>query len=186
MKIAMILVTMLVGTISWAQSGAGEAAIRDILKEEVAAWNKGDANAYSQHFATDGTFTNLLGMFFQGREAFRERHEQIFRGASRGSTKQLDLVSLKFVCPNVAIVETLQTVMGFQKLLPGTSADTKGRLRTRLLQVLVKDGGEWKIAAYHNVDVKSGVEVPEPQSTAERMWCQAANDVESEGRNLVS
>ncbi len=50
----------------------------------------------------------------------------------------------------------------------------------------MKDGGEWKIAAYHNVDVKSGVEVPEPQSTAERMWCQAANDVESEGRNLVS
>ena len=36
-------------------------------------------------------------------------------------------------------------------------------LRTRLLQVLVKDGGEWKIAAYHNVDVKSGVEVPESQ-----------------------
>jgi hypothetical protein len=75
----------------------------------------------------------------------------------------LDLVSLKFVCPNVGIVKTLQTVMGFQKLPPGTSADTKGRLRTRLLQVLVKDGGEWKIAAYHNVDVKSGVEVPEPQ-----------------------
>jgi hypothetical protein len=36
-------------------------------------------------------------------------------------------------------------------------------LRTRLLQVLAKDGSEWKIAAYHNVDVKSGVEVPEPQ-----------------------
>ena len=36
-------------------------------------------------------------------------------------------------------------------------------LRTRLLQVLVKDGGEWKIAAYHNVEVKSGVEVAEPQ-----------------------
>ena len=34
-----------------------------VLKEEVAAWNLGDADAYSQHFATDGTFTNLLGMF---------------------------------------------------------------------------------------------------------------------------
>jgi hypothetical protein len=66
MKIAMILVTMLVGTISWAQSGADEAAIRDILKEEVAAWNKAAANAYSQHFATDGTFTNLLGSSFKG------------------------------------------------------------------------------------------------------------------------
>ena len=51
--------------------------------------------------------------------------------------------------PDVAIVETLQTVTGFQKLLPGTSADAKGRLRARLLQVLVKGGGEWKIAAYH-------------------------------------
>jgi uncharacterized protein (TIGR02246 family) len=159
----MILTTMLVGAISWAQNGADKAAIRDILKEEVAAWNNGDADAYSQHFASDGTFTNLLGMFFQGREAFRERHEQIFHGAYRESTKQLDLVSLKFVCPNVAIIETLQTVTGFQKLLPGTSADAKGRLRTRLLQVVVKDGGEWKIAAYHNVDVKSGVEVPEPK-----------------------
>jgi uncharacterized protein (TIGR02246 family) len=109
--------------------------------EEVAAWNKGDADAYSRHFASDGTFTNLLGMFFQGQEAFRERHEQIFSGAYRGSTKQLDVVSLKFVRPDVAIVETLQTVTGFQKLLPGTSADAKGRLRTRLLQVLVKDGG---------------------------------------------
>jgi uncharacterized protein (TIGR02246 family) len=87
MKIAMILATMLVGTISGAQDGADEAAIRDILKEEVAAWSKGDADAYSRHFAEDGTFTNLLGMFFQGREAFRKRHEQIFHGAYRGSTK---------------------------------------------------------------------------------------------------
>ena len=37
MKIAMILATMLVGTISGAQDGADEAAIRDIFKEEVAA-----------------------------------------------------------------------------------------------------------------------------------------------------
>jgi uncharacterized protein (TIGR02246 family) len=163
MKIVMILTMLLAATISWAQSDAEEAAIRKILDEEVAAWNKGDADAYSRHFAPDGTFTNLLGMFFQGREAFRERHEQIFSGAYRGSTKQLDVVSLKFVRPDVAIVETLQTVTGFQKLLPGTSADAKGRLRTRLLQVLVKDGGAWKIAAYHNVDVKGGVAAPEPR-----------------------
>ena len=65
--------------------------------------------------------------------------------------------------PDVVIVETLQTITGYHRLLPGTSADAKGRLRTRLLQVLVKDGGEWKIASYHNVDVKPGTSVPEPQ-----------------------
>ncbi|HYK23080.1 MAG TPA: hypothetical protein VEU75_00285, partial [Candidatus Acidoferrum sp.] len=46
---------------------------------------------------------------------------------------------------------------------PAQAADAKGRLRARLLQVLVKDGGEWKIATYHNVDVKEGVAVPEPR-----------------------
>jgi hypothetical protein len=54
MKIAIILMIMLVGTISCGQSDAEEAAIRNILREEVAAWNKGDANAYSRHFAQTG------------------------------------------------------------------------------------------------------------------------------------
>ena len=52
---------------------------------------------------------------------------------------------------------------GIQNLFPGTNTDDKGRLRTRLLQVLVKEGNEWKITAYHNTDVKSGVPVPDPQ-----------------------
>jgi uncharacterized protein (TIGR02246 family) len=163
MKIATILTVMLIVTTSWAQSESDEATIRAILQQQVAAWNKGDAEACARHFAADGTFTNILGMFFKGREAFRERHEQIFRGAFHGTTKQSDVVSIMFVCPDVAIVETLQALSGFQKPPPGTSADANGRLRTRLLQVLVKDGGEWKIAAFHNVDVKAGINVPEPQ-----------------------
>jgi hypothetical protein len=48
-------------------------------------------------------------------------------------------------------------------LAQGTSADAAGRLRTRLLQVVVKQGEEWKVVAYHNVDVKPGIPVPEPR-----------------------
>ncbi|MGA8313857.1 MAG: hypothetical protein WB755_27780 [Terriglobales bacterium] len=61
-------------------------------------------------------------------------------------------------------METLQPVTGVQKLFPGTSADAKGRLRTRFLQIFVTDNGEWKIAVYHNVDVKPGGSVPEPSA----------------------
>jgi hypothetical protein len=57
----------------------------------------------------------------------------------------------------------LTSVSGILKLSPGTNTDSKGRLRTRLLQVLVKDGGEWKITNYHNTDVKADVPAPEPQ-----------------------
>lgn len=49
---------------------ADESAIRKIIQDEVAAWNRGDATAYSRQFATDGTFTNIRGQFFTGYDAF--------------------------------------------------------------------------------------------------------------------
>ena len=45
-------------------------AIRSILDNEIATWNQRDAEGYSKHFAADGTFTNVRGMFFTGRQAF--------------------------------------------------------------------------------------------------------------------
>src|ERR1035437_7976330 len=145
------------------QPSSDEVAIRNIIQEEITAWNAGDAAAYSRHFSEDGTFTNIRGQFFTGRQAFIDRHNYVFRGQFHGSTLKQDLVSLKFVRPDVAVVEVLMSLTGFQKLSPGTHADDKGRLRTRLLQVIVKDRGEWKIVAYHNTDVKSDVPAPDPQ-----------------------
>ncbi len=123
------------------------------------------AQAYSQHFAADGTFTNVQGMFFTGHQAFLDRHEEIFKGMLRGTVLRQEVVSLKFVRPDTAVVETLTWISGFSPSgpPPGTHTDAKGRLRTRLLQVMVKDAEGWKTAAYHNVDVKPTVTTPEPQ-----------------------
>jgi uncharacterized protein (TIGR02246 family) len=162
MKCLLVLATVLVATAT-PQISPDETAVRNIVQEEIAAWNSGDAAAYSRHFATDGTFTNIRGEFFTGRQPFIEKHDNLFKGPFHGSTLKQDVVSLKFVRPDVAVVEVLTSVTGIQKLFPGTNTDDKGRLRTRLLQVLVKDGREWKITAYHNTDVKSGVPVPDPQ-----------------------
>jgi uncharacterized protein (TIGR02246 family) len=138
-----------------------ETAIRKIVQDESTAWNLGDATAYSRHFS-DGTFTNVRGQFFSGYEAFLKQHEFIFRGIFKNTRLQQDIVSLKFIRPDVAVVEVLTSVSGMSQTSPGTTADSKGRLRTRLLQVIAKTGGEWKIVSYHNVDVKPGVPVPEP------------------------
>src|ERR1700680_1242153 len=61
MRTMLILTMLLFATMSAGQGKPDEAAIRKILQEEVAAWNKGDAQGYSRHFAADGTFTNILG-----------------------------------------------------------------------------------------------------------------------------
>lgn len=165
MKTSLILTILLLAIIAAAQGKPDETAIRSILQEEVAAWNKGDAQLYSQHFATDGTFTNILGMFFTGHQSFLDRHDEIFKGMFRGTVLRQDVVSLRFVRPEAAVVETLTWISGFSASGPpsGSHLDVKGRLRTRLLQVMLKEAGEWKIAVYHNVDIKPGVTAPEPQ-----------------------
>ncbi|MEO6208560.1 MAG: SgcJ/EcaC family oxidoreductase [Gemmatimonadaceae bacterium] len=140
-----------------------QTAIRDIVQSESDAWNKGDAAAYSIHFAARGTFTNIRGDFRIGYAGFLKQHEVIFESVFRNTTAQQDIVSLEFPSPDVAIVETLTTIRGITRPAPGMILDASGRLRTRLLQVLSRQNGEWKIVAYHNVDVKPGVVVPEPR-----------------------
>ncbi|MBD2701496.1 hypothetical protein IC229_12670 [Spirosoma sp. BT702] len=47
-----------------AQNAKDSVAIQTIIQLEDQAWNKGDAQTYSQSFSSDGTFTNIGGMFF--------------------------------------------------------------------------------------------------------------------------
>lgn len=164
MKSVAIFILLLAGVGAAAQSKADENAIRTILDDEITTWNHGDTEGYAKHFAADGTFTNVMGMFFIGQQAYRDRHEIIFKGPFRGTMLQLRMVSLRFLTPDVAVCETLTWVSGFKSgAPPGLHLDTKGRLRTRLLQVITKRGGEWQIVVYHNVDIKPDVEAPEPK-----------------------
>jgi uncharacterized protein (TIGR02246 family) len=162
-SLSVLAIALVVTIAGFPQTSPDEAAVRNIVQEEITAWNSGDAAAYSRHFAADGTFTNIRGEFFIGREPFIQKHDNLFKGPFHGSSLKQNIVSLKFVRPDVAVVEVLTSVTGIPKLFPGTNTDDKGRLRTRLLQVVVNDGGEWKITAYHNTDVKSGMPVPDPQ-----------------------
>jgi uncharacterized protein (TIGR02246 family) len=163
MKAIAMVIVLLAGVVGAAQSKPDENAIHRILDDEITTWNHGDTDGYSQHFAADGTFTNVMGMFFTGRQAFHDRHEIIFKGPFRGTVLQLQVVSLRFLTGDVAVCETLTWVSGFKSgAPPGLQLDTKGRLRTRLLQLMAKRSGEWQIVVYHNVDIKPSVEAPEP------------------------
>jgi uncharacterized protein (TIGR02246 family) len=135
--------------------------VRRVLADQEAAWNAGDADRYAACFHADGTFTNVFGDRYIGRDAFRARHAAIFNTFARGSKVSLIVSRVSLPVPGVAIVDvdcTLQTRAAAPTALP-PSAD--GIVRTSLLEVLVKDEGEWRIAAYHNVDVKP---LPVPQA----------------------
>ena len=133
MKIASIVLLSLLTSLVNAQTKPDEAAIRKILEEEVTAWNRGDTDAYSRHFATEGTFTNVQGMFFSGYKAFRDRHEVIFKRTVSRTVLQQEVVSLRFIRPDVAVVDSLTWVSGFSTAgpPPDLHTDAKGRLFAR-------------------------------------------------------
>jgi uncharacterized protein (TIGR02246 family) len=146
-----------------AQSRSDTVAVRDIVRNEIETWNKGDAVGYSRDFSASGTFTNIRGQFFTGYPGYLKQHEVIFQGIFKNSTVKMDIASLVFITPDVAILETASTVSGAAQSPPGVTRDEQGRVRTRLMQVVAKQNGVWKIMAYHNVDVKPGIPFPEPK-----------------------
>ena len=130
---------------------AEEAAIQELLDVLTDAWNRGDADAFGARYRSDATFTNVNGSFYVGRDEFNLRHEEVFRGVFRGTTLVLTVRTLRFLRPDVAIVDVDSGVFGCHARPPGVQIGADGELHTSLLMVLTKDAGKWWIAAYHNV-----------------------------------
>ena len=125
--------------------------IQALLDELNDAWKRGDASAYGARFLPDGTFTNVNGEFYLGREEFHRRHADVFRGIFRGTALAMAMNKLRFVRPDVAVADIDAEVSGSQLRPQGVAVGPDGLLRSRLLMVLVRVDGAWWIAAYHNV-----------------------------------
>jgi uncharacterized protein (TIGR02246 family) len=136
-------------------NASAEARIRAIIEEQVHAWNAGDGKTFSRHFAEDGSFTNIQGAVFYGHRAFEDRHIEIFRTFFKGTKLAMTPTKIRFVRPDVAIADIATVVSELGgRTSPGVQARADGTIRTRLQQVFVKDGADWSVASYHNVDVK--------------------------------
>jgi len=128
-----------------------EREIEQLIGELTDAWNRGDAKAYGARYLADGTFTNANGSFYVGRDEFDRRHEEIFRGVLRGTTLAMTIKKLRFVRPDVAIVDADTGISGSLLRPLGVEVGPDGVLQSCLLMVLLKQRGAWWIAAYHNV-----------------------------------
>jgi len=131
-----------------------DARIGQIIADQVAAWNVGDEKAFSTSVSADASFTNIRGTVFYGHQAFEDRHREIFQGFFKGSKLAMSVSKIRFVRPDVAIVDVITDISQLQGRPPGINVSTDGRIHTRLQEVFVKEGEKWFITSYHNVDVK--------------------------------
>jgi len=155
-SIALALSVLAVGPAapSFAQDAESEAPIRAIVAEQVVAWNAGDGPAYARHLAPDASFTNLFGMVMYGAPAFAQRHAEILATFYKGTTKQHVIRRIRFVTPDVAIVDIDNQVRGVKAMPAGIVVPADGIVKTQLMEIFVRRNGRWSIEAYHNVDVK--------------------------------
>jgi uncharacterized protein (TIGR02246 family) len=133
---------------------AREEAIRAIVADQAAAWNAGDATGYAKQVAPDVAFTNLFGMVMYGSAPFRSRHTEILTTFYKGTTKKHVIRRIRFVTPDVAIVDIDNEVHGVTSMPGGILVPPDGVIKTQLMEVLVRRDAQWWIEAYHNVDVK--------------------------------
>ena len=132
-------------------SAADEAAIGRLLHDLADAWKRGDADAFGARYRDDGTFTNVFGAVHFGRDEFIRRHAEVFRGFLKGTIIKMIPRTLRLVRPDVAVVDVDMTYTGFQTLPTGVGLMPDGLVHSALLMVVVKDGGDWWITAYHNI-----------------------------------
>jgi uncharacterized protein (TIGR02246 family) len=155
-QLALALMLSAAGSTIWAQTqdAASEAAIRAIVARQAVAWNAGSGEAYAEHLSPDVSFTNLFGMVMYGKAAFARRHAEILATFYKGTTKHHAVRRIRFVTADVALVDIDKAVRGVKAMPAGIAVPADGVVKTQLLEVFVRRGGQWWVDAYHNVDVK--------------------------------
>ncbi len=136
-------------------AAAEEALIRKAVDAEEDAWNRADAKAFAAGFQEEGSLTDVLGAVSRGRAEISRRQSELFSAYFKGSLLELKVRKIRFLKPDVALVEIDADVSRFHKAPPAVYVDAEKVVRTRLLQVMVKSGGGWAIASFHAVDVKT-------------------------------
>jgi uncharacterized protein (TIGR02246 family) len=132
-----------------------EPRIRKLVDEQEDAWNRGDAKAFAARFQEDGAFTDVFGSAVRGRAEIEKRQTDLFTLYFKGSLLGLKVRRVRFLRPEVALVEADAELAGFHKAPPGVYLDPDKVIRTRLTEVMVKNGADWAIASLSNVEIKT-------------------------------
>jgi len=128
-------------------AAAPEAAFAPMVRALQDAWNTGDGAAFAAPFADDADFVNVYGMHARGRDAIAGGHEHIFRTVYAGSRVEYRIAAARLLRDDVALLH-----LHARLAVPG--GPMAGVFEAIPSLVLVRGGGEWRIASFHNTFVQ--------------------------------
>ena len=116
---------------------ADEEAILKNAETFLAAFHKGDAKAVAALWTADGDYTDTLGKRQAGRDAIQKGFAAFF-AENKGAKLRIDIDSIKFITPEVAIEDGVTAV---------SVADGGPPSRAKYTIVHVKKDGKWSIGS---------------------------------------
>ena len=132
------------------------AEVKRVATSFVEAWNEHDMTALANLFATDADFVNVVGMWWRGRDAIRQAHEQTHKTIFRESHLVLDSARVRFLAPDIALAHMTWTLTGH------LSPDGKpGAPRRGILSFVAQRQGQgWLVQSAQNTDIVPGALIP--------------------------
>lgn len=129
--------------------GPDHSAIRTLLEQSCAAWNRGDGTAYGEQFTADATDVTFAGTVYHGDQDIGRAHQALFDSFLKGTRLTVEIIDIRFYGPDTAVVITRGDAhKGRPKKL--------GKLAT--YTVVRGADGRWRIAAVQKTQRKSLME----------------------------
>ncbi|WP_328677534.1 SgcJ/EcaC family oxidoreductase [Streptomyces sp. NBC_00322] len=118
--------------------GPDHSAIRALLEQSCAAWNRGDGAAYGEQFTGDATDVTFAGTVYHGGQDIGRAHQALFDSFLKGTRLTVEIIDIRLYGSDTAVVVTRGDVhKGRPKKL--------GKLAT--YTVVRGEDGRWRIAA---------------------------------------
>lgn len=129
-------------------SSNNEAAIKTVKKQQEAAWNKQDWEAFSSHFATDATLINFIGQFWKGRADIITHLKALSDCCLSPTSLTFEVKSIRFLTSEIAIVYTEEILYADKDYDVPFHQYKKGDKDYKMLtDIFIKKDNEWRIIA---------------------------------------
>ena len=125
-----------------------EVAVRALYTQLMDGWNKGSGEAFAAPFAEDGHLIAFDGTHFKGRDEIVSFHQPLFDKWLKGTRLVGKVESVRFLSPDVALMNALGGTVMRGKSRPAPERDSIQTL------VAIKRNGEWRLAAFQNTRVR--------------------------------
>ena len=119
------------------------------LEKLEQAWNAADGAAFGALFAEESDFVNVRGEHHRGSAHIGRGHQGIFDTIYAGSTVRYRLKLARELAPGVIMAVASAT-------LDVPAGPLKGIHNSRFTMLIVEQGDDWRIAAFHNTFVAEG------------------------------